>query len=172
MKRGILKRKPYTFKHSPLKRKPTRIRKASPLTEAKLKKKLDILFSLYIRGRDKQCLWRCGDRRCDPERVHHLECSHFYPRSFVSVRWDPANCIALCPYHHWNSQTEGWEYQKHDDYRDLMIERLGPSGYEALRQRAKKARPFSRQELTRLIEVLKTNPVNYEYEYYKIFAGL
>lgn len=141
------------------------------LTEAKLKKKLDILFSIYIRQRDKECLWRNGERHCIPDKVRRLECSHFYSRSFVSVRWDPANCITLCSYHHWNSQTEGWEYQKHDDYRDLMIERLGEASYEALRNRAKKARPFSRNELTRLIEVLKTNPENYEIEYYKLFVA-
>jgi hypothetical protein len=176
MKQTPLRRKPYTLKRTPLKAKKRTIRKASPLTEAKLKKKLDILFSLYIRGRDEMCLWRKKDgdtvvKVCDPFQVKRLECSHFYPRSFVSVRWDPANCITLCGYHHWNSQTEGWEYSKHDEYRDFIIERLGESSYEALRQRAKKARPFSRNELTRLIEVLKSNSESYENEYSRILEG-
>ena len=49
--------------------------------------KLDILFSKYIRLRDKVC------QRCGGKAQHS---AHFHGRSRRSVRWDEDNACALC----------------------------------------------------------------------------
>jgi len=49
--------------------------------------KLDILFSQYVRFRDKVC------QRCGGKAQH---CAHFHGRAKRSVRWDEDNCCALC----------------------------------------------------------------------------
>ena len=50
--------------------------------------KLDVLFSKYIRLRDKVCQ-RCGGSG-------KLQCSHFHGRAKKSVRWDEDNAVAFC----------------------------------------------------------------------------
>ena len=50
--------------------------------------KLDVLFSRFIRLRDKVCQ-RCGGSG-------KLQCSHFHGRAKKSVRWDEDNAVALC----------------------------------------------------------------------------
>jgi len=49
---------------------------------------LDILFSRYIRARDKYCQ-RCGSSS-------GLQACHFIGRARRSVRWDDDNAICLC----------------------------------------------------------------------------
>jgi 5-methylcytosine-specific restriction endonuclease McrA len=51
-------------------------------------KKLDKIFSEYIRSRDGKCLW-CGG-------VRGLQCAHIIGRANLHFRWDPNNAIALC----------------------------------------------------------------------------
>jgi hypothetical protein len=51
--------------------------------------KLDVLFSKYIRARDKVCK-RCGNGNTK------LDCAHFHGRSEKSIRWDEDNACALC----------------------------------------------------------------------------
>jgi hypothetical protein len=52
------------------------------------KRKLDRLFSLRIRKRDRRCL-RCGTRE-------RLQCSHIVSRAADRVRWDDRNALTLC----------------------------------------------------------------------------
>lgn len=58
----------------------------------KLVKKLDKLFSEYIRRRDGKCL-RCG-------RTDTLQCAHISSRKNLAGRWNPNNAITLCYTHH------------------------------------------------------------------------
>ncbi len=91
--------------------------------------KADILFSLYIRTRDK---WTC--QRCFveyPENAPGLHCSHFWGRGNRSVRFDPENAIAACFKCH---QVLGSNPQ---DHRDLFLKRLGEEKYDALGRRAR-----------------------------------
>lgn len=48
----------------------------------------DILFSQYIRNRDK-CCQRCG-------KTDGLQCAHIFSRRHWNTRHDPENAIALC----------------------------------------------------------------------------
>ena len=49
---------------------------------------LDRLTSLVVRRRDHACV-TCGDAR-------GLQCSHFYSRRHLAVRFDLRNCNAMC----------------------------------------------------------------------------
>jgi hypothetical protein len=49
---------------------------------------LDRLTSLIVRKRDRKCV-TCGS-------VQSLQCSHFYSRRYLSVRFDLRNCNAMC----------------------------------------------------------------------------
>jgi hypothetical protein len=56
------------------------------------KKKLDKIFSLYIRYRDAGVCYTC-DKDCGPKSA---QCGHFVPRQYLAVRWDETNCHAQC----------------------------------------------------------------------------
>ncbi len=49
---------------------------------------LDRYTSLIVRRRDGRCM-TCGS-------VQRLQCSHFYSRRYLSVRFDLRNCNAMC----------------------------------------------------------------------------
>lgn len=55
-------------------------------------RKTDVLFSQYIRERDK---WTCQKCFKKPER-QGLHCSHFWGRANENTRFSPENCVALC----------------------------------------------------------------------------
>jgi hypothetical protein len=48
-----------------------------------------------------QCVVACGvsdyDRRCIPcGNVQEVQCSHFYSRRYLAIRFDLRNCSAMC----------------------------------------------------------------------------
>jgi hypothetical protein len=49
---------------------------------------LDIQTSRIVRQRDRKCV-TCGSRR-------NLQCSHFYSRRYLIIRFDLRNCNAMC----------------------------------------------------------------------------
>lgn len=49
---------------------------------------LDRLTSVIVRKRDRRCV-TCG-------AVQGLQCSHFYSRRYLSIRFDLRNCNAMC----------------------------------------------------------------------------
>jgi len=66
------------------------------LTRSKLIKKLDKIFSLYIRQRYAkneiaQC-FTCGKK----DHYKKLQCGHFQSRKYYSTRWDEINCQVQC----------------------------------------------------------------------------
>lgn len=63
-----------------------------PKTVSKLKKELDAVFSKYIRQRDKGQCFTCP-KKDDPKR---MQCGHFVPRQYLSVRYDERNCNCQC----------------------------------------------------------------------------
>lgn len=90
----------------------------------------DAEFSKWIRNRDKVCM-RCGTTK-------NLTCSHFWVRQHSATRYDPDNCVAVCwmPCHKYH-----WEKEKHGDYRDFMLKRLGEEKYKELEKRARSIYP-------------------------------
>ena len=94
MKKTALKRKQPLSRKSRLnstkrqiggnKRKPR-----GQLTPAKLKKELDRVFSLYIRGKYEKSCYTCG-------RTGTLQNGHFISRQYLATRWDENNCRPQC----------------------------------------------------------------------------
>lgn len=78
-------------------------------TDAQLTKKLDKLFSLYIRQRDadEDGYLKCCtcDNRTDWKE---MDCGHFIPRGHHSLRWDERNAHGQC--HKCNRYRAGEQY--------------------------------------------------------------
>lgn len=100
--------------------------------------KLDRVFSLYIRARDKHCV-QCG-------REDQLTCGHVFSRVAYSTRWDPENAFGQCMGH--NMRHE------HDPYPFLEYarERLGQQGYDDLHLRYSQPSKFTTTELLDLVD--------------------
>ncbi len=67
-------------------------RKKDPNSYPELKKKLDKVFSVFIRERDNFVCFTC-DKRGDAKNI---QCGHFISRNYLSLRWDEINCHAQC----------------------------------------------------------------------------
>lgn len=94
--------------------------------------KADIIFSKYIRKRDKRCM-RCGSMvqfndKGDP--TSH-QASHYYGRGKESTRFDPENVDTLCHACHviWGSEDR-------EAYRDFKVAQLGEPNFRRLKLRA------------------------------------
>src|SRR3990167_1336114 len=62
-------------------------------TIASLKKLADKYFSIYIRKRDKGTCFTCFKK----DEWKYMQCGHYIPRNFNSLRYDERNCHAQCP---------------------------------------------------------------------------
>jgi hypothetical protein len=58
----------------------------------KLVKKLDDIFSKFIRSRDKYTCLVCGKQGTGAE----IHCGHLFSRVSFSTRWTELNCFAQC----------------------------------------------------------------------------
>lgn len=65
-------------------------------TRTQLKKKADILFSKWIRARDRKCLM-CG-------KTTNLQCAHIITRANLTLRYAPDNAVTLC----WGCHIQKW----------------------------------------------------------------
>lgn len=81
-------------------------------------KKSDILFSKYIRNRDKECL-HCHSKV-------NLQCSHIIPRQYLHTRFDPNNGLTLC----YRCHIYWWHKEPNEAAR--WLEQLYPGRYDEL----------------------------------------
>lgn len=100
--------------------------KSSPKKKKKAKgkkwyrDKLDTIFSIYIRLRDKHCQ-KCG-------REDNLQCSHVIPRDHYALRWNENNCKALCykcHLHWWHKDildAQNWFKEKFPERAKYLLE--------------------------------------------------
>jgi hypothetical protein len=89
---------------------------------------LDRYTSLIVRGRDGRCV-TCGSRQ-------GLQCSHFYSRRYLSIRFDLQNCNAMCagcnrrhnrdrrPYERYMLKTYGFDVIKELDESRLRLDKV------------------------------------------------
>lgn len=66
--------------------------KKDPNSYPELKKKLDKVFSVFIRRRDRFVCFTChkvGDKKS-------IQCGHYISRTYTVTRWDEVNCHAQC----------------------------------------------------------------------------
>lgn len=91
------------------------------------KAKLDTLFSQFIRqrGADEtgmtEC-YTCGVRK----HYKELQCGHFCPRQYLSLRYDETNCQTQCYACNmlYNGQPSAFAVHLKKDYGDDIVERL------------------------------------------------
>ncbi len=89
----------------------------------------DIVFSLFIRARDKRCV-KCGRRglpNADGLPVLGLQASHYWSRRHESTRFDPFNVDALCAGCH-----RLWGGAEREGYKAFKIKQLGQKAYDWL----------------------------------------
>src|SRR3990167_8799398 len=113
--------------------------------------KADKLFSQYIR---QKAAWKCEYCGKDySDNKQGLACSHYWGRRRENTRFDPDNCMALCYYHHMQlGHGDG-----RDEYREIMIKRLGQKGFDLLQMRANTMKNKDRRMALIVIkELLKT----------------
>ena len=90
-----------------------------------LKKKLDSIFSLYIRHRDNGVCYTCGIQKMPSE----MQAGHYVSRACLPLRWDEDNVKCQCP---------GCNIYKHGDiitYREKLVKELGEEAVERLELR-------------------------------------
>ena len=103
---------------------------------------LDRLTPMFVRRRDRRCVI-CGSRS-------NLQCSHFYSRRHLSIRFDLRNCHAMCA---------GCNRRHNSDpepYLAFMRERYGPDVVEELGRVRDGLRKVSDEELSWLLGEYKT----------------
>ena len=128
--------------------------KAKP-TVSKLKKKLDIVFSRYIRERD--CMATTGDidygvcvtcKQTKP--IAKLQCGHFQYRTYSNTRYCERNCNAQCI--GCNMFKQGEQY-----LHSLAIEdKYGEGTSDELVKKAKISHKWQIEELENMIKHYST----------------
>lgn len=114
-----------------------------------LTRKLDEIFSLYIRARDSKdghfrCI-SCG--RILP--YEQADCGHYFSRTHKNTRWDEENCSAEC------KRCNRFCADHLEGYRIHLIEKIGQRNFDLLSVRAHQIRKWSEFELEELIKYYK-----------------
>jgi len=72
-----------------------------------LKKKLDEIFSLYIRKRDNYTCFICGKIGYDNDG--DMQCSHLFSRNSLNTRWNEKNATCMCKSCHFKHHSNDSE---------------------------------------------------------------
>lgn len=102
-------------------------------------KKLDAIFSQFIRKRDKRCVI-CGT-------TQDLTCGHLFSRVCYSTRWSEINCHCQCKSCNW----------KHEDnphpFTIWFLHHFGISAYISLNEEHNKLRKFQDYEIAEMTKL-------------------
>ena len=121
-----------------------------PTTISKLKKKLDVLFSQYIRRRNADHLGRVKCFTCGVEKHwKEQQAGHFQSRSHHSTRWDEVNVQVQCVKCNMFRQGEQYKFGLYLD------DRFGDGTAEELENRAKTIVKLNRVDYEEAIECYK-----------------
>ena len=121
-----------------------------PTTISKLKKKLDVLFSQYIRRRNADHLGRVKCFTCGIEKHwKEQQAGHFQSRSHHSTRWDEVNVQVQCVKCNMFRQGEQYKFGLYLD------DRFGDGTAEELENRAKTIVKINRVDYEEAIERYK-----------------
>jgi len=121
-----------------------------PTTISKLKKKLDVLFSQYIRRRNADYLGRVKCFTCGVEKHwKEQQAGHFQSRSHHSTRWDEVNVQVQCVKCNMFRQGEQYKFGLYLD------DRFGDGTAEDLENRAKTIVKLNRVDYEEAIERYK-----------------
>lgn len=119
------------------------------ITRSKLIKKLDNIFSIYIRRRNSvddiaEC-FTCGKK----DNWKNLQCGHFQSRRYYSTRWDKLNCQVQCP--RCNVFNQGEQYL----FGQKLDEIFGAGTSNELMLKAKHLNKLSTNDIKELINLYK-----------------
>ena len=101
-------------------------------------RQLDIWTSMIVRRRDQMCV-TCGARQS-------LQCSHFYSRRYLNIRFDLRNCNAMCVECNRRHNLDPRPYLAY------MEAHYGPEVVAELRELKMSLQKVSDEELRRLLE--------------------
>mgnify|MGYP003636739285 FL=1 len=115
------------------------------LSRSKLIKKLDKVFSLYIRQRYAkneiaEC-FTCGKQ----DHYKKLQCGHFQSRKYYSTRWDEINCQVQC------AGCNVFKYGEQFIFSVNLNKKYGEGVSESLYYKAKQLTKYSTIDLEDLI---------------------
>tara|TARA_R110000823_G_scaffold159858_2_gene291242 strand:- start:88 stop:477 length:390 start_codon:yes stop_codon:yes gene_type:complete len=115
------------------------------ISRSKLIKKLDTVFSLYIRQRysinEISKCFTCGKE----DHYKKLQCGHFQSRKHYSTRWDEINCQVQC------AGCNVFKYGEQFIFGKNLNLQFGEGTSEALYLKAKQIIKFSNNDLEDLI---------------------
>jgi len=114
----------------------------------------DILFSRYIRNRDRWTCRRCGTRYELP--TNGLHCSHYWGRAREATRFEPDNADALCfGCHRIWGHGDG-----RDEYKAFKIKQLGEKRFKTLMLQANAFQKKDDKLMTLFVKGLLKTQVN------------
>jgi hypothetical protein len=115
------------------------------ISRSKLIKKLDTVFSLYIRQRysinEISKCFTCGKE----DHYKKLQCGHFQSRKHYSTRWDEINCQVQC------AGCNVFKYGEQFIFGKNLNLEFGEGTSEELYLKAKQITKFSNNDLEDLI---------------------
>lgn len=123
------------------------LKKKTKKKEPDYVKKLDKVFSLYIRLRDTmpggyfRCI-SCGQVK--PFRM--ADCGHYHSRRNMSVRYDEDNAHAECSY------CNRFKSDHLIGYRENLIRKIGQQRFDFLAWKANRTKKYTDFELNELIK--------------------
>ena len=108
-----------------------------------LRRKLDKVFSEYIRGRDAPS----GKGRCITcNQFTELECGHFIPRQHAVLRWDERNAHGQC------SRCNRWLHGDQAEYYIQLVKRYGQEVVDELMTLKHTTKKHTKADLEELID--------------------
>ena len=127
--------------------KKTKLKKQSSLPIARLKQKLDKIFSIFIRNRGKGICFTCGLKRT-PKL---MQCGHFISRTHSSTRWNDINCQSQC------FACNIWKRGNIAEFSARLIEKYGMEEFKNLIAEGRKIKQWKISELEELIKKYEDN---------------
>jgi hypothetical protein len=126
-------------------------KKKKPESITSLKKKLDTLFSLYIRQKYEvnglvEC-YTCGTLK----PIKSMQNGHFFSRSHLSVRWDEDNCRCQC------AGCNVFKSGNYIVYTQKMLSELGAEKFAELEAKKNMSFSPSKEWLIKQIEFYTLN---------------
>lgn len=109
-------------------------------TTGKLKKKLDAVFSKWIRAKFPKYCYTCK------KPSDKLQCGHFVSRQYLTTRWSEDNCRPQC----WG--CNGYGRGQLLDFEENLINEIGKKKVEALKASRHKILKLDRTYFEEMIE--------------------
>lgn len=129
-------------------------------TVAKLKKKADTAFSMYIRLRDAEFKggnWWCQCITCGAWKpIKEIQNGHFQSRRYMSTRYHEQNCHSQCA--KCNIFNQGEQYK----YSLAVDKKYGPGTARKLELLAQQVKQFKTWELEEMIDEYQAKIKEYE----------